>query len=286
MAGKSEQLPKFDRPPVVEVALVVQFPSIKGFTAAHLGLIWQHFRERFPKVEQHAPINNRVERTGIRPIQTARLAFTAGEELVPRIWMVTQDQSQLIQIQSDRFVRNWRRYHDRSLDYPTFADQIRPAFVREFDEFRMLVTKLGLGDLNVDQCEVTYVNQVRKNEVWSDHSQLDRVFVGWSSKLPRLEDQLAESIACRANYQIIDQDKFVGRLFIEIDSQFVAEKTNGSPQTDFLPIFNMNLVARGQPIGEGNEGVMQFIDLGHEVIVRSFAKVTTKEMHATWGRTQ
>jgi hypothetical protein len=89
----------------------------------------------------------------------------------------------------------------------------------------------------------------------------------------------------RVNYQLHNAGEFVGRLFVSIDSQYVSKKANGSP-AEVVPIFATNLVARGQSIGEGDEGVMRFIDLGHETIVKFFAQMTTKAMHKAWERIQ
>ena len=50
-----------------------------------------------------------------RPYKDMQINFLAGEQYVPRIWMITEDNSQLIQVQRDRFARNWRRYHDHNL---------------------------------------------------------------------------------------------------------------------------------------------------------------------------
>lgn len=286
MPAKAKKLPKFARPPVVEVALAVQFAPLKGLTAAHLGLIWDRYRDRFPKLEQHPPTHNRVERTGLRPAtQGLQINFTVGDQIVPRIWMITEDSSQLIQVQGDRFARNWRRYHDDHLEYATY-DQIRPQFVDDFALFRKVIADLGFGDLTVDQCELTYVNHIRTCDVWSNHSQLDRVFVGWLSKNLDLDGQDAESLSVNFSYQLQKPDEFFGRLFVSIGSQYVAKKADGSPQSDFAPIFAMNLVVRGQPMGEGDEGVMRFIDFGHETIVKFFAQITTKTMHEAWGRTE
>jgi uncharacterized protein (TIGR04255 family) len=182
MPDTAKQLPKFKRPPVVEVAIAVQFAPPKGLTAAHLGLIWQHYRSRFPRLEQHPPSPNRVERTGLRPAtQGLQINFSVGEQIIPRIWMISENDCELIQVQADRFARNWRRYHDDHLEYATF-DQIRPQFVSDFGTFRKVIAELGLGELGVNQCEVTYVNHIRPGDVWTSHSQLDRVFVGWSSE--------------------------------------------------------------------------------------------------------
>ena len=45
----------------------------------------------------------------------------------------------------------------------------------------------------------------------------------------------------------------------------------------------VQLFARGAPIGDGLEGALAFLDLGHDWLVRAFKSLTTLEMHKEWG---
>ena len=46
-------LPDFNKPPVTETILSLQFEPIAKMTAVHVGVLWQRFREQFPLVEEH-----------------------------------------------------------------------------------------------------------------------------------------------------------------------------------------------------------------------------------------
>jgi hypothetical protein len=46
----------------------------------------------------------------------------------------------------------------------------------------------------------------------------------------------------------------------------------------------LTLTARGQPLGAGIDGIIAFLNLGREYIVRGFTSFTTPQMHETWGR--
>jgi hypothetical protein len=50
------------------------------------------------------------------------------------------------------------------------------------------------------------------------------------------------------------------------------------------PVYVLEMVARGQPLGPGLDGAVALLDLGHEYIVRGFADLTTRRMHEVWGR--
>jgi uncharacterized protein (TIGR04255 family) len=276
------KLPKFKNPPVVEVALSVQFQQPESITVAHLGLAWDHYRDRFPRVEQHAPIARTIERKGARvPMAEQQLSISTDFDTIPRLWLISNESDELLQLQGDKFVRNWRRYHDQTLKYPSFAGRIRPEFEKDFRLFSDFSQKQGWGDLNIDQCEVTYINHISACSVWHEHSQLDRVFKGWSPNYPVLPGTAKpEGVVLKIRHEIVDNSgKFLGRLHVDATSAF-------SIKDEHAPVLLLQLVARGQPRGSGIDGVMAFMDLGHETIVRSFAELTTNEMHKVWERIQ
>lgn len=61
----NNSLPRYGKPPVVEVAPSVQFDRL-SISAAHLGLVWQKFRERFPNIREKPELESIVERFGPR----------------------------------------------------------------------------------------------------------------------------------------------------------------------------------------------------------------------------
>ena len=55
------KLPSYDRPPVIEVACSVMFPSLEGLLSPHIGLLWQRFQPEYPFCDDVFPIAQRVE---------------------------------------------------------------------------------------------------------------------------------------------------------------------------------------------------------------------------------
>jgi len=53
---------------------------------------------------------------------------------------------------------------------------------------------------------------------------------------------------------------------------------------DERPIYVLNMTARGAPLGDNLEGVLGFLDIGHEWVVRGFTAITSDVMHRVWGR--
>ena len=50
-------LPDFENPPLVEVALSVQFEPIEQMRTPQIGLLWTEFRHRFPVTQEHPPVD-------------------------------------------------------------------------------------------------------------------------------------------------------------------------------------------------------------------------------------
>jgi hypothetical protein len=67
-----------------------------------------------------------------------------------------------------------------------------------------------------------------------------------------------------------------GRFYIELGT--------GVSNATGARVFQLTLTVRGAPQTGGLDGALAFCDFGHEVIVRSFAELTTPKMHAKWER--
>lgn len=272
-------LPDFADPPVVEVALSVQFEPLTALRTPQLGLLWQKFRERFPKIEEHTPLDPMMERFGVSGPPKPSVQFQMMRRPpVPRCWFLNKPGTELIQIQQDRFAHNWRKTDERGVqvEYARYK-HIRASFRSEMDEFAEFVAQENLGVLQANQCEVTYVNHIAAGSGWEKHGELEKILPLFQARytdefLPELEEARVGGA-----YVIPGSDtKPLGRLRFSIDSAYRRASDK--------PIMVLNLVARGRPDGDGMDGVMRFLDIGHEWIVRGFAAMTTPEMHKIWGR--
>lgn len=277
------KLPSYRNPPVVEVALGVQFEPIEGFLAPHLGLIWNQWRSEFPKIEQHQALAPVIERLGARRMARSEVsvALRAGAE-TPRIWMLSDNGCDLVQVQQDHFLRNWRKYPAPDSEYPRYEAHIRPRFLQDFARFQQFLKANDLPAAKVNQCEVTYVNHVTAGKGWQSHSELGAVFVGWQRKFGHDWTSPLEAVGARFSKVIRDKDgEFLGRLNVQIDSAFTAPTAEDTTDTN---IFAITLVARGRPTGQDEGGISGFLDRGRDEIVRMFDAITTDEMHKLWGK--
>jgi uncharacterized protein (TIGR04255 family) len=268
--------PSFDNPPVNEVVLGVQFEPIAGLEVAHLGLYWDRIRSLFPLTETKGPLAQQVEVFG--DVKAPQIQLQLSETYpAPRCWFISQSRTELIQIQADRFLFNWRK-SDQSSVYPRYP-YVRSKFSEHVEQFTAFLHDVGLGALSPNTCEVTYINHIEvDNAVFARIGQLESVLEIWSGNTSdRFLAELSgpEEAEIRVSYRIPGPSGApVGRLRI------VAEPRVKLTDQRFL--LRLTLSARGAPLEPSLTGVMQFLDLGREYVVRGFTSITTARMHDLW----
>lgn len=274
-------LPAFSAPPVTEVVVSVQFDTLPKLAIPQLGLLWQRFRPQYPRTEQHPPLAPIVERLGVRGVMNqVRFEFLDGGPGV-RLWFLNEQGDQLVQVQNDRFIRNWRRVPQApTQEYPRFMGHVLPRFLEDYALFCGFLKDEDLGEPTVNQIEVSYINSIEANDIWRSHADLARLFRGWSGA--DLTEHPVEVVNLQVGYQLADSDaRFLGRLHVVLQSGFRVPNDESGEEK---PVFALTLTARGRPIGDGNVGILAFIELAHNEIVTSFDKMTTEEAHRLWRK--
>lgn len=272
MSDKPRKLPEFTNPPVIEVALAVQFDRL-DLAPAQLGVLALRMRELgYPTIKQHPPLQPIIEHFGV-PRSPGRFTLELGSP-ESRHWFVAEDNRRLVQVQSDRLIHNWRKVGSDD-EYPRYED-IRSTFKQHLNEFSEFIAREGLGAMVPNQVEVTYVNHICIGGESPRGMHLAQVTgIAGSTYtdgfLPRAEDTRAA-----AGYVIERDGTPIGRLHINAHTAINLERGN--------PIVVLNLTARGMPFTPDIDGVLSFMDLGREWVVRGFADVTTSQMHKAWER--
>jgi uncharacterized protein (TIGR04255 family) len=277
MDPRQPDLPEYNRPPVSEVVLSLQFEPLEGMKAPLIGLLWQRFREHLPEIEEHPPLPHIVEQFG-RPTPPKVDIVVEEKPPVSRVWFLTAEKSQLVQVQQDRFIHNWRKVTGKE-PYPRYVT-IRQKFKEEVADLIEFLKEEGVGRIKIDQCEVTYVNQIEPSGFWQKFGDVSAVLRNWTDLPPEGFLPVAEDVGLRARYIILgDSGKPVGRLHVLFQPAW--------KKTDYTPVFTMNLTARGRPLGEGLEGAFAFLDLGHVWIVKGFADLCNETIQQrAWERTR
>ncbi len=167
----SHPLPEFERPPLDEVVIGVQFDPLKELHAAQVGLYWLRIRDRYPFTEDQPPLAPQIEPEEVIP-QVPALSFQAAP-LIARYWFLQAGKTELIQLQTDRFLRNWRQI-DGTERYPRFAYLIE-RFKNEWESFLSFLTDEKVGQPNVNQCDLSYINHLEPGLGWNDYSEIGKV---------------------------------------------------------------------------------------------------------------
>ncbi|HEV2501413.1 MAG TPA: TIGR04255 family protein [Terriglobia bacterium] len=267
-------LPSFENPPVVEVALSVQFDPIEALQVPQMGLLWSRFRDDLPKTQTQPPLQLDFERFGTIPDPIPRVRIQAFDiPPVPRLWFLNETETELVQVQQTRFIANWRRVKDES--YPRF-DTIFQKFKERIGIFLTFLSDEHLPSPVYNQCEVTYVNHIPADAAPSTHGTVERLLTTWKEQYSDEFLHDPEDIMIRLRYLIPGGDQNpVGRLHVDLQPALKEDQT---------PIFVLNITARCNPIPRGLEGVYKSFELCHEWIVKGFASITTRSMHQIWRR--
>ena len=101
-------LPEFERPPIIEVALSIQFATLPLFRNIHAGILWQRFAQQYPNVEEYPPIPAAFETFGVPPAISEMPQFTFVTNSPIRYWFITADGTELLQVQAQA-LNGWAR---------------------------------------------------------------------------------------------------------------------------------------------------------------------------------
>ncbi len=261
----------FGAPPVVEVVAGVALDGLEGSDAGPLlAAYWrERLRERYPRLEQQPPYRPTLEQF---PTASAfsGLQWVVGVPPI-RLWALTRDGGELLQLQPGWFACNWRKVlpHD---EYDRW-DVRRHAFSRWFTDLAAFLDQEGRSDLRVTQCEVTYINHIRSGKAWSSHGHLDRVI---NVSLGKPTPYKFEQITAEAQFLMEEHGQPYGRVHAKVLPAFDKDGRT--------PLYVFELTARGAPRGEGLPGALDFMDQGRAAINSLFVAMTTESMHEEWGR--
>lgn len=269
--------PKFKNPPVVETVLGVQFPQVEGFRATHFGLYYESLEGRFPTVTDQPRLEPARERFP-RPLLLPAPQVQVFPRIKPdRVWFTADSGSELIQLQADRFLFNWRRQDNR--EYPSYGTNSE-VFLKEFDLFREFCGKHKLPDPMPEVCEVTYVNHFdpEPNETATQLAARTFAGLGWCGTDGFLP--IPESLTFNRAYVITSENKAIGRLYAEV-SIAVRRAEAGEPKEFVL----LNLTGRVNHVPSDGFDLRKTLQVAHDWVVCGFADVTERKIQdKEWER--
>ena len=276
MANPNPQLPKFDAPPVVETVFGVHFERLPKFDVAQRALFWSCLRDNFPRLEEKAPVDEIREEfndDGLTSGSQIRWEMSAAPPS-PRLWAKSEDGHHTIQIQQDALLVNWERDQAVPTRYKPFKER-RRDLAEKLAMLDKFLRETEIGDIQPTSCFARYINHIEYDRADQFSKLLESLLTTWRNEtsddwLPPVEQgNLLLTFAFPEQH---------GRLYVNV--------TPGVRRKDNKRILRMDLTARGVPREETIEAALEWIDYGHEWIVRGFTSLTRPEMHKKWRRTQ
>ena len=262
---------KFAKPPVVEVVCGVLFGTPQPLKTVHIGLFAQSLRGEFPVVEEKDPLGPVIE-----PLpgheQFTQLEFLTLPPL-RRTWLISPDRRNLIQLQQDRFLFNWKK-SEADDTYPSYQLVIERfnSYLRRFADF--LVVE-GIGCPTYRQYELTYVNHIQTSNgldaglgnILVDHIRTERK----DRFLPE-----PEAFNWATSYPLPNDS---GRLHVIAQT---ALRLDGGART---PILRLDMTARGMPSNTDDDARTAWFDVAHDWITHGFVDCTSAALQEKyWER--
>jgi uncharacterized protein (TIGR04255 family) len=274
MVDRPADLPNYQRPPLVEVVLAVQFAELQGYKTLHGALLWNDkFRSAYPRFVEQPSLEPSFE---VFSPQEPGARFEIKQmpmPPLPRLWFINDQDTELVQIQANRFIRNWRGEGE---NYPRY-ETLRESFFSDFQTIDEFFKSWNIGSMQPNQCEITYVNRLHLegHDLRANPGVAIKIFDQQALRPcdqgARLPD--AESCSLSARYVLKDASgEPRGRLHVTLQPW---------PKE---PDLRLDLMVRGAPATADLKAVADFLDEGRVTIVHGFTAITTGQMHGEWGR--
>lgn len=270
----TDQLPSYRLPPIDEVAIAVQFQGIERFSLAY-GAFFERVRDKFPSYEEHDPIPVQFETFGRSQETGSEISLESLS--LRRGWYVSADGHELVQLQPNRLVQNWRKIEGKG-EYPRFP-AVFGRFQENFKVISEVLSDLGLAELSANQAEITYFNNILLLEGENHITAFERVF-NW----PQAASLTQEAGDFRLEPE--GANLTVGfRVFApgsEAPSARLVATAVPAETEAGKKIVRFQLRFRGPP---GRDCSLEdFLQVGRAAIVRSFTDLTSPACHTIWGR--
>lgn len=265
--------PSYERPPVVETVLGLQFDRLVALTNAHLGVFWKSLdRQRWPIIEDATPLPNQFERFEDAARWGAGFQVQLSDDPAARCRIKNRNGDRMVQLQNTRLHLNW--IGDSGGEYPRHETMLA-EFATAFRSFSEFVNDENVGRVKPNQWEITYVNHIPQGTVWKapeDWSFFKLMGSPTTVSLARSESFNGEW------HLLIPED--LGRLHIQWQH---AKKPSGEPNAD--DFIRLVFTARGplKPNDDPFDSVLAGLNLGRDVIVTSFHDLVSKEANDYWG---
>ncbi|MBE2252801.1 MAG: TIGR04255 family protein [Myxococcus sp.] len=260
-----QTLPSFKSPPLIEVVSGVVFDPLAELNGTAVGQYWHSQRKAFPKrPTELEPIGSLFELFELPGGRVPPAGSVLVNEALPgsRYLLENAEGTQVVQVQRDRFLCNWRR-HAPSNEYPRF-DALYSFFQTQTAAFELFLAEELSAQLTPRHYELVYVNHIPLNAA----AELGLLLpdASWRTT-PRW---LVPPEAVETSFTFAMPDK-AGRLRVRAQTAEILQTKER--------VVVLELTARGFLDDRD-----RWFKLAHEWIVRGFDDLLSPSLATTLGR--
>lgn len=258
--------PSFDAPPVSEAVLGIEFDPIDELGAirlAQIASLWSP--SSYPKIKE-VPGIPPLPQTGDVPPPAFALHMGPTP---PRLWLLSDDESDLLQLQNDRLIVNWRKTRPDAV-YPRYT-ALYARLEKHWREFSQYLREYSLALPMRVTVECTYVNIFPFS---GDISRALSIFSRPANELPGTDEGVQFQLMRR-----IASNSSSGRLMV-----------SGGPNSvgvgDAAQAYNLTVTTKVQGAVSSGGFAGELLAEAHAASVAAFTSITTSENHAHWRRVE
>lgn len=249
---------KFEKPPVIEVAFQVIFPTLAGVGTPHFGAFWYLIRDEFPTIQAAARLG---------PI---KLGATQGAFPENRLWLISKNGETLIQLQDDRFLFNWRQIGQDST-YPGY-DNLYPAFSNYLERFCEFLENENSPIEAFTGFELHYVNHIYLGDLIKRWEEAENVISLLGSLTPNEKLFPLTSIRFNSTSKIHDSED---TLNISVESRLHGESKK--------ELLNFEIRLSGNRESLPLNLLDSEFSTAHDRILTAFLDASTTKSKRSWG---
>ncbi|MCY3826204.1 MAG: TIGR04255 family protein [Candidatus Dadabacteria bacterium] len=255
---------KFQNPPINELIITTYFnPPISNLRNEHIGIFWSRIKEDFPESSQQIPIGG------------AEGIVDVNNEIspMPRYWFISKDKINLLQVQKNALMLNWRR---KETDYPRFNACLKPAFDKYFSMFSEFVRNhTDTPELTIDLCQLTYINVIKSCAFWSGPQDTQHVIPSFSFPSSRITS-FPPAFNCSYMFDLLPDLQLV----VRVRNNVVTSAESGEAE----PVLIMEIQANGRLGKAGKLETDPWFDHAHELINKCFLEITNPEIQRQYWK--
>ena len=262
----------FDNPPVIEIALAVQFDPIQQLSSSVLGAFWSEVKERFPQMKQLQPLPEVMLVPPERKLGENWPEFVfnkPGTSGHARLALSTAGGDRILQLQNSKLVYNWKKV----------GASVSPGFSRlrgELQELFAGLCRFANAQPKVQIIECSYVNHI---DVASE-DLYEQVF---PFVRPRDLVARAEGGCCPADLNVAQVSQWIPEVngLVEANAQTRLFGAEGAQQKKIV----LSISGRSVSVKDGQGSDVldgRFVELQKRVL-EGFMSCSSAVVKEEWG---